>query len=88
MGDLEGSRNDRAVSFWHDTVPGSLDPRPALQGDREADVAVVGAGFTGLWAAYHLLRIDPGLRVVVVERERRQSARCVAFTMPSTTSAG
>jgi len=69
MGDLEGSRNDRAVSFWHDTVPGSLDPRPALQGDREADVAIVGAGFTGLWAAYHLLRIDPGLRVVVVERE-------------------
>ena len=69
MDDLEGSRNDRAVSFWHDTVPGSLDPRPALQGDREADVAVVGAGFTGLWAAYHLLRIDPGLRVVVVERE-------------------
>ncbi|MBT6372076.1 MAG: FAD-dependent oxidoreductase, partial [Acidimicrobiaceae bacterium] len=69
MDNLEEPRDDRAVSFWHDTVPGSLDPRPALQGDRDAGVAIVGAGFTGLWTAYHLLRIDPGLRVVVVERE-------------------
>ncbi len=62
-------RDDRAVSFWHDTVPGSLDPRPALGGDRDADVAIVGAGFTGLWTAYHLLKLDPALRVVVLERE-------------------
>ncbi len=62
-------RDDRAVSFWHDTVPGSLDPRPALGGDRDADVAIVGAGFTGLWTAYHLLKFDPALRVVVLERE-------------------
>jgi len=59
----------RDVSFWHDTVPGSLDPRPALDGDRDADVAIVGAGYTGLWTAYHLLRLDPSLRVLVVERE-------------------
>jgi glycine/D-amino acid oxidase-like deaminating enzyme len=32
-------------------------------------VAVVGAGFTGLWTAYYLLRADPGRRVVVVEKE-------------------
>jgi glycine/D-amino acid oxidase-like deaminating enzyme len=29
----------------------------------------VGAGFTGLWTAYHLLRERPGLDVVVVDRE-------------------
>jgi glycine/D-amino acid oxidase-like deaminating enzyme len=29
----------------------------------------VGAGFTGLWTAYYLLREDPTLRVVVLERE-------------------
>jgi glycine/D-amino acid oxidase-like deaminating enzyme len=34
-----------------------------------ADVAIVGAGFTGLWTAYHLRRDDPALRVAVVERE-------------------
>jgi glycine/D-amino acid oxidase-like deaminating enzyme len=44
-------------------------PRPGLPGDTDADVAVVGAGFTGLWTAYYLLRADPGLRVDVVEAE-------------------
>jgi glycine/D-amino acid oxidase-like deaminating enzyme len=43
--------------------------RPALRGDATADVAVVGAGFTGLWAAYYLLQADPSLRVVLLERE-------------------
>jgi glycine/D-amino acid oxidase-like deaminating enzyme len=32
-------------------------------------VAVVGAGFTGLWTAYYLLREEPGLRVSVLEAE-------------------
>jgi glycine/D-amino acid oxidase-like deaminating enzyme len=34
-----------------------------------ADVCVVGGGFTGLWTAYYLLGLDPGLRVVVLEAE-------------------
>ena len=33
------------------------------------DVAIVGAGFTGLWTAYYLLRADPSLHVVVLEAE-------------------
>ena len=32
-------------------------------------MAIVGAGFTGLWTAYYLSRADPGLRIVVCERE-------------------
>ena len=44
-------------------------PRDPLPGDARADVAVVGAGFTGLWTAYYLLREDPTLRVVVLEQE-------------------
>jgi len=59
----------RSLSFWHDTVPGPLDPRPALPGDRDADVAIIGAGYTGLWTAYHLSLLDPSLRIVVLERE-------------------
>jgi glycine/D-amino acid oxidase-like deaminating enzyme len=43
--------------------------RPPLDADGDADVAVVGAGFTGLWTAHSLLSADPGLRVVVLERE-------------------
>lgn len=32
------------------------------------DVAIVGAGFSGLWTAYHLLELDPTLRIVVLEK--------------------
>jgi glycine/D-amino acid oxidase-like deaminating enzyme len=59
----------RSLSFWHDTVPGTLTAGDPLPGDTEADVAIVGAGFTGLWTAYYLARHDPGLRIVVCERE-------------------
>ena len=32
-------------------------------------MAVVGAGFTGLWTAYYLKRLDPSLRIAVLERD-------------------
>jgi glycine/D-amino acid oxidase-like deaminating enzyme len=57
------------LSFWHDSLDEDWTTRPALSGDRDADVAIVGAGYTGLWTAYYLSRADPSLRVVVLERE-------------------
>lgn len=54
------------VSFWWQQV-GLPDPRPALPGDTDADVCIVGAGYTGLWTAYYLKRLQPDLRVVVLE---------------------
>jgi glycine/D-amino acid oxidase-like deaminating enzyme len=59
----------RSLSLWHDTVDDDLKPRDPLPGDRDADVAIVGAGYTGLWTAYYLSRLDPSLRIVVLERE-------------------
>ena len=59
----------RHLSLWHETTPDEWRPRPALDDDLSTDVAVVGAGFTGLWTAYYLLRDDPALRVVVLEAE-------------------
>ena len=61
----------RAVSFWLDSLPAdhSLATRQQLPGDTTADVAIVGAGYTGLWTAYYLKQIDPGLRIVIVEAE-------------------
>ena len=53
-------------SFWLDQL-GSRPSRPALAGDREADVCIIGGGFTGLWTAYELKRADPSLVVVVLE---------------------
>jgi glycine/D-amino acid oxidase-like deaminating enzyme len=46
-----------------------LTPRAALAGSERADVAIVGAGFTGLWTAYYLQRRDPQLRIAMVEAE-------------------
>ena len=55
--------------MWLETCGDDLTPRAALRSDYTVDVAVVGAGFTGLWTAYHLIANDPGLRVAIVERE-------------------
>jgi hypothetical protein len=59
----------RARSMWLDGIPGELTPRPSLSGPTDVDVAIVGAGFTGLWTAYYLKKADPHLRVAVLERE-------------------
>ncbi|HUZ83733.1 MAG TPA: FAD-binding oxidoreductase [Gaiellales bacterium] len=66
-GALESRYRER--SLWLDGLAGTLAPRPALPGDLDCDVVVVGAGMTGLWAAYNLRRADPTLRVTVLERE-------------------
>ncbi len=58
-----------AISHWFAQLDPPPVPRPALGGPREADVCVVGAGFTGLWTAYELCRADPTLDVVVLEAE-------------------
>jgi glycine/D-amino acid oxidase-like deaminating enzyme len=59
---------DRTLSWWQASLP-SPPPRPPLDGDLEVDVAIVGAGYTGLWTAYYLASNDPSLRVAVLERE-------------------
>ena len=52
------------VAHWFDRIP---DPRPGLAGDRDADVVIVGAGYTGLWTAYYLKAADPSLRITIAE---------------------
>ena len=58
-----------AVSFWLEDAGDDLSPRPRLDGSVDVDVAILGAGFTGLWTALELLKREPSLRVAVVERE-------------------
>lgn len=64
-----GDKDYRSYSFWLETAGEELVPRPPLRGPAEADVAILGAGFTGLWTAYYLLKQEPSLRVVVLEAE-------------------
>ena len=57
------------LSLWHADPRLDWSPRQSLHGDLEADVAIVGAGFTGLWTAHYLAEADPTLRIVVLEAE-------------------
>jgi glycine/D-amino acid oxidase-like deaminating enzyme len=45
----------------------SYEPDAPFEGEMRADVVIVGGGFSGLWTAYHLLKDDPGMTVVVIE---------------------
>ncbi len=57
------------LSLWHSHPSLDWTPRPALAGDIDVDIAVVGGGFTGLWTAYYLAEADPSLRIAVLERD-------------------
>ena len=57
--------------MWWDTLPDDelALVRAPLDRDLDVDVAIVGAGYTGLWTAYYLSLADPSLRVAVLEQE-------------------
>ncbi|UUY06973.1 FAD-binding oxidoreductase [Pseudomonas sp. J452] len=59
----------RTLSLWMDQLDEPLEPRPALGAELQADVAIIGAGYTGLWTAYYLKRQAPQLRIVILEAE-------------------
>lgn len=63
--------NRRSISYWHDSLPADdlQTLRPALPGDLDVDVAIVGGGFTGLWTAYYLAQRDPSLQIAVLEKD-------------------
>jgi glycine/D-amino acid oxidase-like deaminating enzyme len=62
------SQHYSGLSLWLEQA-GDLTPRPPLPGPIEVDVAIVGAGFTGLWSAYHLKQADSSLRIAVLEKD-------------------
>ena len=58
--------SDESLSLWIDTTPSTN--YPALSGDVDADVAIVGAGITGITAAWLLSKA--GQSVVLVDKGR------------------
>ncbi|MGI9607407.1 MAG: NAD(P)/FAD-dependent oxidoreductase [Acidimicrobiales bacterium] len=59
----------RPAVFWTDRE-GAPDVASSLGGrDNSADLAIVGAGFTGLWAALQAVEEQPGRVIVVLEAE-------------------
>ncbi|WP_329370705.1 FAD-binding oxidoreductase [Streptomyces sp. NBC_00669] len=61
MGTVNGG-----ISFWYADT-GVPVPREPLPGDADADVVIVGGGYTGLWTAYYLKQAAPSLRITVLE---------------------
>jgi glycine/D-amino acid oxidase-like deaminating enzyme len=57
-----------AYGYWIEEA-GPVDPMPPLSGEHEADVLVVGGGYTGLWAAWYLRQLEPAARVLLLEAE-------------------
>lgn len=58
-----------SYSFWLETCGDDLTPRAALDGSANVDVAILGAGYSGLWTAYYLLERQPSLKIAVVDKE-------------------
>ncbi len=54
------------LSFWFDSL-GELTDRIPDELPSDTDVAIIGAGFTGLWTAYYLKRLDPTRDITVIE---------------------
>ncbi|CAI8820044.1 NAD(P)/FAD-dependent oxidoreductase [Pseudomonas sp. IT-P294] len=59
----------RTISLWMDQLDEPLLARPALERDLDVDVAIIGAGYTGLWTAYYLKRLAPSLEIAIVEAQ-------------------
>jgi glycine/D-amino acid oxidase-like deaminating enzyme len=56
-------------SFWLDTLPERV-LHPPLEEAIDADLCIVGGGYTGLWAALYAKELDPGREVVLLEATR------------------
>jgi glycine/D-amino acid oxidase-like deaminating enzyme len=53
---------------WADDIPYARMRSP-LEHDADVDVLIVGAGYTGLWTAFHILSIAPATRVMVIDAQ-------------------
>ncbi len=65
----KATRNYRQTSYWLESAGDDLTPRSKVSGDVTVDVAILGGGFSGLWTAYYLLRNNPDLDIVIVEKD-------------------
>ncbi|MGY2188952.1 Gamma-glutamylputrescine oxidoreductase [compost metagenome] len=59
----------RTISLWMDQLDEPLLARPTLEQDLDIDVAIIGAGYTGLWTAYYLKRQAPELNIAIIEAQ-------------------
>ena len=59
--------HDGVISYWHESVTSAKVDRDSLDSNIDVDIAIVGAGYSGLWTAYYLKQLQPDARVAVIE---------------------
>jgi glycine/D-amino acid oxidase-like deaminating enzyme len=67
---LAAAPRNGELGFW---MAGLADKRPSyprFTGDGSVDLAIIGGGYTGLWAAYFAKKLEPSLSVAVFEAEQ------------------
>lgn len=64
---VESVSHARQSPLWWAEVDLAQPGRPSLTSDLAVDVAIVGGGFSGLWSAYSLKRLDPSLDIAILE---------------------
>jgi glycine/D-amino acid oxidase-like deaminating enzyme len=57
------------LGWWIEEAGGLPPARPPLRERKDADVVVVGGGYTGMWAAWWIKQLEPEARVVLLEKE-------------------
>ena len=57
-----------AHGYWLEEA-GAVEAAASLEGERSADVVVIGGGYTGMWAAWELKKLAPQAEVVLLEAE-------------------
>ncbi len=55
--------------YWLEEAPG-VEVAPELVGERTVDIVVVGGGYSGMWAAWHVKKLEPEASVVLLEAGR------------------
>lgn len=66
--DTELSKYYASRSYWLESSGDNLSQRPSLKEEIIVDVAILGAGFTGLWTAYYLIQQNPSLKIAIIEK--------------------
>ena len=61
------STDYQSKSWWLESLPKTITPNQRLTGKENADVVVIGGGYTGLSVGYHLKQLNPGIDVRVIE---------------------
>ena len=54
-------------SLWHGKQ--KITYRKSISKNDSFDVAIIGAGFSGLWSAFHLKQFQPNLKIAIFEKE-------------------